>query len=520
MIRLIGTIDAVFGSFICFRGFAPFSVLSTISKPDENYQRSQNDSHVIELRNFLIQNISQRFFPEIILGSSWPDCGINESNEIDTLLHNTTQTQQKTYRGNGITVVINKPQYKSATTRLCTFNLKNSFINNKPFFRIDGNHRLLALPNSDDDTTHDANTIGKLNIPFCIVMFLDTIQYQKNGALFFHNINYRAIPIPEEKNLSIILENKGTDGFLFTDTELKNRDVFGLPYYQARKIIEASILELFTKLSNILNNEKFTFIVNIMKLLEEKKLLQNESETNELEINIRKAFLETENVLNKYNILTKAKRSVLEAIVFCFISGNQGENFARWIAENRLADIADISPSKAISLFEKIHKRGPYRVFVAMPYVSFKRVNDFNKLFREALNELNCDGTNGIKYELTPIMRFQGASQRIDQRLIKCIRECDIFVADITGNNANVIFEVGLAEGANKPIFLIKQDNDDKPEKVFIKNDEYIKNNGQVPFDMDKLQYIPYSSTGYYNDIKGIVKRNLPVIVKELLDQD
>ena len=126
MIRLIGTIDAVFGSFICFRGFAPFSVLSTISKPDENYQRSQNDSHVIELRNFLIQNISQRFFPEIILGSSWPDCGINESNEIDTLLHNTTQTQQKTYRGNGITVVINKPQYKSATTRLCTFNLKNS----------------------------------------------------------------------------------------------------------------------------------------------------------------------------------------------------------------------------------------------------------------------------------------------------------------------------------------------------------------------------------------------------------
>lgn len=57
-------------------------------------------------------------------------------------------------------------------------------------------------------------------------------------------------------------------------------------------------------------------------------------------------------------------------------------------------------------------------------------------------------------------MRFKGNSQRIDSRLIKCIKECDIFIADLTTCNDNVIFEIGLAEGNNKPILLIKAESD------------------------------------------------------------
>ena len=133
------------------------------------------------------------------------------------------------------------------------------------------------------------------------------------------------------------------------------------------------------------------------------------------------------------------------------------------------------------------------------------------------MDDLSKNGTDGVKYKLIPIMRFRGAAQRIDQRLIKCIKECDIFIADITGNNENVIFEVGLAEGAGKRILLIREDNDTITDKCFIKKDDCIKNNMHPPFDMDKLQYIPYSATGYYNDIKRIVKNNLPVIVNEYL---
>ena len=37
-----------------------------------------------------------------------------------------------------------------------------------------------------------------------------------------------------------------------------------------------------------------------------------------------------------------------------------------------------------------------------------------------------------------------------------------------------------------------------------------------IPFDMDKLQYIPYSNSGYYNDIKSIMRINIPEIIKKM----
>ena len=55
-------------------------------------------------------------------------------------------------------------------------------------------------------------------------------------------------------------------------------------------------------------------------------------------------------------------------------------------------------------------------------------------------------------------------------------------------------------------MLLIRSNNDAKPDRVFVENEEYVKSGGRVPFDMDKLQYIPYSATGYYNSIKSIIK--------------
>jgi hypothetical protein len=41
--------------------------------------------------------------------------------------------------------------------------------------------------------------------------------------LIFHNINYRAVPISEEKNLELVLESKnpGTGEYLFTGLYLQ-----------------------------------------------------------------------------------------------------------------------------------------------------------------------------------------------------------------------------------------------------------------------------------------------------------
>ena len=517
MVSLVGMVDATFGSFICFRGFASFSVLAKASQADSNYQRIADDCHIQELRDFLTSNVEGRFFPEIIIGTSWKKCGIDDAISIDTLLHSQEQKKRKVFKGDGVSFTVGRPIFRRGTTRACIFRLDDKMIQKKPFYIIDGNHRLQALPLEGAKTGSEYPAdIYNQKIPFCLVLFLNDYQYKRNGAIFFHNINYRAVPIPEEKNLSIILNGIANGEYLFTDEVLKHKGVFGLPYYYARKAIETGIFDVSPRLMNAVSGENKTFLVDVLKVF----INAQHGNLDDIDIlgKLRKALSWVELALEKSPELLRYKRSMLEALVCYCMFGKDGDGYVKWLLKNQLSDVVNVMPRDVISIFERTHERGPYKVFVAMPYISHKRINDCNKLFGEVLDDLSKNGTDGVKYELIPIMRFRGASQRIDQRLIKCIRDCDIFIADITGNNENVIFEVGLSEGANKPMLLIKQENDSKSDKVFTKCEGCIKNNGQPPFDMDKLQYIPYSSTGYYNDIKGIVKRHLPVIANELLE--
>lgn len=98
-------------------------------------------------------------------------------------------------------------------------------------------------------------------------------------------------------------------------------------------------------------------------------------------------------------------------------------------------------------------------------------------------------------------MRHRGASQRIDQRLLTQIKECDIFIADLTGINQNVLYEVAYAEGLDKPSLLLRTEEDDKEK--------------QLPFDVAQRQYIPYPQGAYYSNIKAILKNNLPTIIND-----
>jgi nucleoside 2-deoxyribosyltransferase len=47
------------------------------------------------------------------------------------------------------------------------------------------------------------------------------------------------------------------------------------------------------------------------------------------------------------------------------------------------------------------------------------------------------------------------------------LRDADVVIADITGKNANVLFEVGLAIGLRKPVLLLSQGSlDDLPSDL------------------------------------------------------
>ena len=71
-----------------------------------------------------------------------------------------------------------------------------------------------------------------------------------------------------------------------------------------------------------------------------------------------------------------------------------------------------------------------------------------------------------------------------------------------------------MAEGFGKKLFLIRAIED--TDKLPFDEATQLDKGKIIPFDMDKLQYIPYSNSGYYNDIKSILKNNIPVIVEQL----
>jgi nucleoside 2-deoxyribosyltransferase len=48
---------------------------------------------------------------------------------------------------------------------------------------------------------------------------------------------------------------------------------------------------------------------------------------------------------------------------------------------------------------------------------------------------------------------------------------CDIFIADITDNNANVLYEYGYSRGQNKPCILLRKSSNEQAVKSDYAND-------------------------------------------------
>src|SRR5579871_1112639 len=58
---------------------------------------------------------------------------------------------------------------------------------------------------------------------------------------------------------------------------------------------------------------------------------------------------------------------------------------------------------------------------------------------------------------------------QITERLVRELKECSFCVADITGLNANVMWEVGFAMALGKSVILITQDDETKPPPFDIR---------------------------------------------------
>ena len=136
--------------------------------------------------------------------------------------------------------------------------------------------------------------------------------------------------------------------------------------------------------------------------------------------------------------------------------------------EDQLANLPKPDYVFSFPLSQSIRDAGDPRLcFVAMPYGPewFGQVKEKISL---AAEKTGFKAIVSLE-QLTP-------GPILDQ-IWQGIRVADVVLADITDNNPNVFYEIGLAHALGKEVIVITQDD------------------GKVPFDIRNSRYIPYDVT-------------------------
>lgn len=112
--------------------------------------------------------------------------------------------------------------------------------------------------------------------------------------------------------------------------------------------------------------------------------------------------------------------------------------------------------------------------FIACP------VGDSGSKIRERADKL-------LEYVITPVCKKLGYAtpvrcdkifdvDRIDQTVFRYLKNSDLVIADVTGNNPNVFLELGYRMSVGKPYALLTEDSCD-----------------DLPFDIANLRAIKYN---------------------------
>ena len=169
---------------------------------------------------------------------------------------------------------------------------------------------------------------------------------------------------------------------------------------------------------------------------------------------------------------------LLTAFLYYKVTNNTSkfEFFKNWVIKNHIFDIKEIKAESIIKIFDKIVEQ-EIKVFVAMPYFQGNPniVEEYNTIYRNVINEINRD--YGVKISLYPIMQNKGETQDQIQDIINKIQNCHIFIADISDNNANVLYETGWARALKKPTLLFREKSSAPPKSDYVNDTYHIYNN-------------------------------------------
>lgn len=235
-------------------------------------QRDLIEDHRGEMEAFL-SNGMFTFFPEVILGANM--CGTEADKERINILRESVRNESKPLRTtiNNIKYFIKRNAVKKENndlafdvTQTIIMEFDKASLIGKEFFRIDGNHRLSAV--------NEHSSYANKRIPFCLLLFRDAEETDKFCRALFYNINTKQIPLKMEQNLKVIIESEEA----FDDDTLLKDPSFGENYFLTREIINQIDLSDYPFLKMFIEDNKFTYFVEVLKLLLDNDLIKKDEE--------------------------------------------------------------------------------------------------------------------------------------------------------------------------------------------------------------------------------------------------
>lgn len=443
--RLTGIIDYTMDNFLCVRGFASMLELSEISKPDEDIQRALIDDHRGEMEAFLSGG-RFTFFPEVILGANM--YGTELDKDKINILRETVRAESKPLKTtiNNIKYIIKRAAVKKENNDLAydviqtiIMEFDKASLVGKEFLRIDGNHRLSAV--------NKHSTYAHKRIPFCLLLFRDVEETDKFCRALFYNINTKQIPLKMEQNLKVIIESEQA----FDDDTLLNDPSFGENYFLTRQVINHIELSDYPFLKLFIEDSKFTYFVEVLKLLLDKKLIKKDEEGV---CSVATALKEIDDAL-KTAVLIEVPNNlaVIGALSYYkLLDERKADEFLKWVKKNNLTQISDIHIGDVINIYDKIYDNSPKKVFMSMWY-NKKTEDTYNQV--KDVKEIVARDYN-VEIDIIKVDEHKdGYSDVISKRIIEGIDSCDLLIADLSYGNKNVHHEIGYAQGKGKKVLLI-----------------------------------------------------------------
>jgi hypothetical protein len=118
------------------------------------------------------------------------------------------------------------------------------------------------------------------------------------------------------------------------------------------------------------------------------------------------------------------------------------KNFVQWVSNNKIDEINNLQMVELIEIYDKIYQSSPTKAFIARWYPDDTDPEQTNAIHRYSAIEQLCKKLN---LEPIDIGNKIGHTFDIRKEIYQGLKDCKLFIADLTGNRHNVMLEVGYA---------------------------------------------------------------------------